>query len=41
MTLIYDDLAKKLLKKREEIEANLKGYRFVDNMNLITDLLFK
>lgn len=41
MTLKYDMLAKKLLTFQKEIEDNLKEYRFADNMNLITDLIFK
>jgi len=37
----YQDLALKLLKHEKEIDDNLKGYRFADNMDLITDLIFK
>jgi xylose isomerase len=40
MTLLYDSLAKKLLKRKDEIGANLKGYRFAHNMDLIIDILF-
>jgi len=40
MTLQCKAMADKLYEHRETIEANLKGYRFVDNMDLITDLLF-
>jgi xylose isomerase len=36
----YEDLAERLLPKSEEIESNLKSYRFADNMDLISDLLF-
>ena len=36
----YQELALKLLKHEKEIDANLKGYRFADNMDLITDLIF-
>ncbi len=41
MTLTYKELADRLSKKRKEIDENLKGYRFADNMNLIMELLFK
>jgi len=37
----YQDLALKLLKHEKEIDSNLKGYRFADNMDLISDLIFK
>jgi len=37
----FQDLASRLLKHEKEIDENLKGYRFVDNMDLITDLIFK
>jgi len=36
----YQELALKLLKHEKEIDTNLKGYRFADNMDLITDLIF-
>ena len=36
----YQELALKLLKHEKEIDANLKGYRFADNMDLISDLIF-
>ncbi len=36
----YQELALKLLKHEKEIDANLRGYRFADNMDLITDLIF-
>ncbi len=41
MTLRYDLMAKNLLKHRGEIEENLKNYRFADNMEKISDLIFK
>jgi hypothetical protein len=34
-------MADKLFKHEKEIEENLKGYRFTDNMDMITDLLFQ
>ncbi len=37
----FQDLALKLLEHEKEIDENLKGYRFVDNMDLITELIFK
>jgi xylose isomerase len=37
----YKALADKLTAYSEEIEKNMEGYRFVDNMELMTDLLFK
>jgi xylose isomerase len=40
MARLYERLAEKLLPKAGEIEQNLKGYRFADNMELITGLLF-
>jgi len=36
----YEQLAERLLARSGELEANLKSYRFADNMSLITDLLF-
>lgn len=36
----YQKLAQKLLKHENEIDKNLKNYHFVDNMDLISDLLF-
>ena len=36
----YQELALKLLKHEKEIDANLKGYRFAGNMDLISDLIF-
>lgn len=36
----YKEMADKLLKHEKEIDENLKGYRFADNMDMITDLLF-
>ena len=40
MVYKYKELAEKLLKHEKEIEKNLLGYHFTDNMELITDLLF-
>ncbi len=36
----YKEMADKLLQHEKEIDENSKGYRFVDNMDLITDILF-
>ena len=36
----YMEMADKLLKHEKEIDENLKGYHFADNMDLITDILF-
>lgn len=36
----YEKLAEKLIVHLKEIDANLKEYRFANNMNLITDILF-
>lgn len=36
----YKEMVDKLMKHEKEIEENMKGYRFVDNMDLITDILF-
>jgi xylose isomerase len=40
MARLYERLAEKLCAKSAVIEENLKGYRFADNMDLITDILF-
>lgn len=40
LTWKYKELADKLMKYEKEIDENLKGYHFADNMNLIMDLLF-
>jgi sugar phosphate isomerase/epimerase len=40
MARLYERLAEKLLAKSALIEENLTGYRFTDNMDLITDILF-
>lgn len=40
LTRKYEKLAERLLEHRPEIEENLRGYRFADNMSLISDLLF-
>ena len=37
---LYRNLADRLLEHSKEIENNLKGYRFADNMDLITNILF-
>ena len=37
----YKRMADILAKHSKEIEANLQGYRFADNVELITELLFK
>jgi xylose isomerase len=37
---LYERLAERLLEQSARIEENLKGYRFADNMDLITDILF-
>jgi len=36
----YKELADRLTKRENEIDRNMEGYRFTDNMNLITDVLF-
>ncbi len=41
MTRLLKELADKLTANEKEIDANLKGYRFTDNMNLIIETLFK
>ncbi|MBM3699343.1 MAG: TIM barrel protein [Actinobacteria bacterium] len=41
LTHKFQDLASKLLKNEKIIDENIKGYRFADNMDLITDLIFK
>jgi xylose isomerase len=40
LTRKYEELAERLLARSAELEANLKSYRFADNMSLIADLLF-
>jgi len=40
MALKYNELAERLMEHKNEIEENLNGYHFADNMNLITDILF-
>jgi sugar phosphate isomerase/epimerase len=40
MARLYERLAEKLLAQSARIEENLKGFRFADNMDLITDILF-
>jgi len=36
----YKEFADRLMEHEKEIEGNLEGYRFTDNINLLTDLLF-
>ncbi|MHB1376380.1 MAG: sugar phosphate isomerase/epimerase family protein [Candidatus Humimicrobiaceae bacterium] len=40
LMLKYQEMAQKLLKHENEIDSNLKGYHFVDNIDLISDILF-
>ena len=37
----YKSMADKLSKYSDEIDRNIQGYRFADNVELITDLVFK
>jgi xylose isomerase len=37
----FKELADKLSKHSDEIDSNLKGYKFADNMNLITDMILQ
>jgi len=41
MTKLFKKLADKLSDNNDKIEKNLKGYHFADNMNLLTEILFK
>jgi len=41
MTQLYKKLSDRLSEKSAVIDANLKGYRFADNMELIKELLFR
>jgi len=36
----YKELADRLKEHEKEIDENMKGYRFADNMDMITDLIF-
>lgn len=36
----YNELADKLMKYEAEIDKNIQGYHFADNMNLIRDVIF-
>jgi xylose isomerase len=36
----YNELADKLMKHESEIDKNIQGYHFADNMNLIKDIIF-
>jgi len=38
---MYEKLAKGLIEHVNIIDSNLKKYHFVDNMDLITNILFK
>jgi len=40
LMLKYQEMAQKLLKHEKQIDENLKGYHFVDNIDLISDLIF-
>jgi xylose isomerase len=40
LMLKYQEMAQKLLKHEKQIDENLKGYHFVDNIDLISDLVF-
>jgi hypothetical protein len=40
MARLYERLAEKLVEKAPAIEENLQGYRFADNMDMITETLF-
>ncbi len=40
MARLYERLAEKLVDRADAIEENLRGYRFADNMEMITELLF-
>ena len=37
----YKEMADKLQKHEKEIDENMKGYHFADNMDMMTDLLFQ
>lgn len=41
MTKLFKNLADKLSENDNKIEKNLKGYHFADNMDMITEILFK
>ncbi len=41
LTWKYKELADRLCTHSDEIDANLKGNRFSDNMNLLMDILFR
>ena len=40
MAVKYKELADKLSKHSDELDKNMESYKFVDNIELITDLLF-
>ncbi len=37
----FKEMADRLLEHKDELEENMSGYRFVDNMNLIQQIIFK
>lgn len=37
---VYKKLAEKLLEHKAELEENMRGYRFVNNLDLLLDILF-
>ncbi len=41
MTKLLKELADKLTGNGKEIDGNLKGYHFADNMDMITEILFR
>jgi len=41
MTQRYYNMARKLLERKDELEFNMRGYEFSDNIELIYELLFK
>ena len=41
LALKFKGLADKLIPHSDEIDTNLKNYRFADNMELISELIFK
>jgi hypothetical protein len=40
MTWKYKEIADKLSEKSAIIDANMKSYRFAENMSLIKDIIF-
>lgn len=41
LTWKYQEMTEKLMEHEEEIDQNLIGYKFTDNMDIMMDLLFK